>query len=282
MPAATPDFVLLLNGSLFSPEDRRMASVGDFSTIGLPEFKLGETYTAQVFLYKDSIGTIDPASGDAAYAPRLGIGTPGSPDLVEVPPGAFTPIANPAGWSFDLPFTSALLVAAFAAAPTAIQTLTLEFQMLAPDGKTRKWYSRTVRILPAVMVDGAPPTPPVSAAAVLNLAAITGLYGAQLTDLNALSLGLLQSLGLGGIVQLHFAGRLMMQYRLRALIGGEVNTPVTGRLVVCANDATKVFELDAINANGAPCVWDEVAQRWCELSGYGGAVATQPGLALPA
>lgn len=166
-----PDLPLVLNVDLFDPTDRRMAAIDDLSTIGLPDFLLGETYSAALYLV-DGTGAYRPESGNAGYAPTLGIGAPGSPDVVEVAANAFTPIAN--GWSFSLALTSAALLALFTANATGIQTLQLEFQTADNAGNTRKWYSRAVRIQPRVVQTGVPGPDP--SPAYLTAAQIAALY----------------------------------------------------------------------------------------------------------
>ncbi len=67
------------------------------------------------------------------------------------------------------------------------------------------------------------------------------------------------------------------------LAGGEVDTPTTGRLVVCDNDSARVWELNREPSwNGMPCTWDEVATAWKPLTGYGDAASLLPAIVLPA
>lgn len=169
--SALPDLTLILNGDLPDPTDRRMASITDFSTVGLPDFILGETYACQIFLC-NADKTYKSQSGDATYLPRLGIGAPGSTDVVEIPPGSFTAIAN--GWSFSLGLLTTELVALWANAATSIQTLELEFQLTDSLGAIRKWYRRTVRIQPRVVVSGTPGPDPIDT--YLTAAEIAALY----------------------------------------------------------------------------------------------------------
>lgn len=134
-----------------------------------------------------------------------------------------------------------------------------------------------------------PPTGEISAVTpdmanyLINRYDLTGLYGGTSADFDGLSAATLAQLANGARIQLGFAGRILAQYVLRANTGAEVDTPTTGRIVVFDNDTDRVAELEFVMKEGLPCAWDEPAQTWCQVTGYGGAASLiTPGFTLPA
>ncbi len=122
---------------------------------------------------------------------------------------------------------------------------------------------------------------PDMANALINRYDLTGLYGGTSADLDGLSAAVLANLQNGARIQLGFAGRIVAQYVLRALVSGEVDTPGSGRIVVFDNAPTRVAELEFVMKEGLPCTWDELTATWCQVTAYGAAASLiTPGFTL--
>ncbi len=115
---------------------------------------------------------------------------------------------------------------------------------------------------------------------------LTGLYLGTSASLDGLSAALLAALPNGTVIAPRFTvastHRLVLEYRLRAKATGEVDTPTSGRIVVCDNDTSRVWELDhEPSYDGQPCVWDDAATAWKPITGYGDAASLLPAITLP-
>lgn len=276
-----PDLILIINADADSPAEARLISRSDRRVAGFRDFILGEKLTVQLYVI-DGTGAFHACSGAAGYFPRLALGHPGQPVLVQLEPESFTQIegASP-GWQGILALTTPELAAQLQQGER--RKFALEFEVTDPDGLPRKYLQADIfvrhRVIDPRIVAPSPATSYLTAAEcralfLQNRSAVTKLTGGDAAALDGIPSSTVIA---GSLALVHLpATQDLLLYRAR---DGEqlANAPY---IVPFADaPAAKYWQLIGyLGRDLSPALWNEEQGKWHRLQAAGAAGLEYPAL----
>ncbi len=273
-----PDLILIINADADSPAAARMVSRSDRRPAGFRDLILGERLTLRLYVI-DATGAFHPCSGAAGYFPRLALGHPGQPALVQIEPTAFTPVEGQPAWQSILSLNTPDLAAQLQQGER--RRFALEFEVTDPDGLARKYlqaelYIRHRVIDPRILAPADAPaylTAAESRALFLqNRLAVTRLTGGTADALDGIASA---TVAAGSLAIVYLAAtKDLLLFRC---VAGETLANAPYEIPFADAPAAKYWQLIAyLGRDANPAVWNDEQAKWHRLQAAGPAGLEYP------